>query len=289
VTVVHGKRPDTASTCARILSRAKICGRKGELAAMTSTGRGQHDSIRSPTSSAKLRAFGALFAIVFPTIITWGYFVLAARFPTGVQQAIYLSVKTIQFVFPLVWVWFVLREPLRFGRPTSKGVALGAAFSIIVVATGWFVFDLVLRDTSAFATAAPKIHEKIVQFGIDAMWKYAVLAVFYSLIHSLLEEYYWRWFVFRQLRAMLPLWPAILISALAFMGHHVVVLDEFFSELPWLAWLFSAAVAVGGVFWAWLYDKTGSLYGPWLSHLLIDAGIFWIGYDLVRDALVHGG
>ena len=47
-------------------------------------------------------------------------------------------------------------------------------------------------------------------------------------------------------------------------------------------WLFSVCVAVGGAMWAWLYERTGSLLGPWLSHLLVDAAIFAIGYDLVR-------
>ena len=28
-------------------------------------------------------------------------------------------------------------------------------------------------------------------------------------------------------------------------------------------------------------DESGSLLGPWLSHCLIDAAIFLIGYDLV--------
>jgi membrane protease YdiL (CAAX protease family) len=50
----------------------------------------------------------------------------------------------------------------------------------------------------------------------------------------------------------------------------------------------SSAVAVGGAFWAWLYERTGSIYSAWLSHLLIDAGIFWVGYELVRDALLNG-
>jgi membrane protease YdiL (CAAX protease family) len=42
---------------------------------------------------------------------------------------------------------------------------------------------------------------------------------------------------------------------------------------------------VGGMVWAWLYWRTGSIYAPWLSHLLIDAAIFTAGYDLlfVRD------
>jgi membrane protease YdiL (CAAX protease family) len=233
-----------------------------------------------------LRWSGVVFALVFPAIITWAYFVFAGRYSTGAQQTTFLVVKTIQFAFPIVWVWCVLREPLRTGKASARGLLLGAAFSVVVVGAGWLLFDRVLRDATVFSGVAALIREKIGGFGIDSPWKYAVLAGFYSLFHSLLEEYYWRWFVFRELRQLAPLWPAIIISALAFMGHHVVVLGEFFKETPWLAWLFSSAVAVGGVFWAWLYERTGSLFGPWLSHLLIDAGIFWVGYDLMRDALM---
>jgi membrane protease YdiL (CAAX protease family) len=242
----------------------------------------------SSDTARGLRWVGVIFGLVFPMFITWGYFVLAASYSSGVQQTTYLVVKCIQFAFPLVWVVLVLRESLQWRRPTTNGLVLGALFSLAVVAAGWFLFDLMLRDTAAFAAAAPKIRDKIAKFGIDSTWKYAVLGVFYSLIHSLLEEYYWRWFVFRQLRNLVPLWPAIFVSALAFMGHHVILLSEFFKEAPWLAWLLSSGVAVGGVFWAWLYDRTGSLYSTWLSHLLIDAGIFWVGYELVRNALLNG-
>jgi membrane protease YdiL (CAAX protease family) len=232
-----------------------------------------------------LRWIGVVFGLVFPMAITWGYFIFAARYSTGVQQTTYLVVKTIQFAFPLVWTLIVLGESLKFRRPTADGLMLGVVFSLAVVGAGWLLFDLVMRDKSAFAAAAPRIHEKIAQFGIDSLWKYAALGFFYSLIHSLLEEYYWRWFVFRQLRQLVPLWPAIVVSALAFMGHHVILLHVFFKEAPILAWLFSAAVAIGGVFWAWLYERTGSIYSTWLSHLLIDAGIFWVGYHLVRAVL----
>jgi uncharacterized protein len=36
----------------------------------------------------------------------------------------------------------------------------------------------------------------------------------------------------------------------------------------------------GGAFWAWLYHRSGNLIAPWLSHALIDAAIFTVGYDL---------
>ena len=132
------------------------------------------------------------------------------------------------------------------------------------------------------------MQEKIADLGLDAGWKFAALGVFYSLVHSLLEEYYWRWFVFDQLKRLIPLWWAMVISSIGFMAHHVLVVGEFFGWGSPLTWLLSLAVATGGVFWAWLYHRSDSLLGPWLSHLLVDAAIFGIGYD-VAAPLFGGG
>ena len=244
-------------------------------------------STASPAPSRKLLWAGVLFALVYPPAITWLYFVLASDYSQGLQQSLFLIVKSIQFVFPVAWVWFVLREPLRTGRLTARGIAIGALSGALIVGAGWLLFDVVLRDLPIFTKASEFTLQKIASYGIDSVWKFAALAAFYSVIHSFLEEYYWRWFVFGQLRRLVPLWPAIVVSSLGFMVHHVIVLNQIFKDAPALAWLLSAAVALGSGFWAWLYDRTGSLLGPWLSHLLIDAGIFWIGYDLIRGSIAH--
>ena len=77
----------------------------------------------------------------------------------------------------------------------------------------------------------------------------------------------------------------MLISSLGFMAHHVIVLGFYFGwHSPWV-YLLSLAVAIGGAFWAWLYDRTGSLAGPWLSHMLVDAGIFAVGYRMIGQML----
>jgi membrane protease YdiL (CAAX protease family) len=106
------------------------------------------------------------------------------------------------------------------------------------------------------------------------------MGTFYSLVHSGLEEYYWRWFVFGQLSRRVPLAAAIAISSLGFMAHHVLVLSQFFHGYGAATWFFSLCVAVGGAVWAWLYQRSGSLYGPWVSHMIIDAGLMVIGYQL---------
>lgn len=237
----------------------------------------------------KLIWLGAIAALVYPTVMTWAYFIYSAQFPASLQQAVYSIGKGIQFVFPIVWVWGVLREPLVSRRPSARGVLTGVVFGTVVVVASWIVFNSYLRSTSVFANAAPVIRVRLAQIGIDSVGKYVLLGVFYSMIHSLLEEYFWRWFAFGQLRRVMRLWPAILLSSLAFMGHHVVILGQFFAGQLWLALLLSSAVAVGGAFWAWLYDRTGSLLGPWLSHLIIDAGIFWVGFQLIGDSLSMAG
>jgi membrane protease YdiL (CAAX protease family) len=99
-----------------------------------------------------------------------------------------------------------------------------------------------------------------------------------------LEEYYWRWFVFARLRKLTTLPNAIVISSLGFMAHHVIVLSHYFGGLSFLSCFFSLGVAIGGVVWSWLYARTHSLWGSWLSHALVDAGIFLVGFDLVKSA-----
>lgn len=57
-----------------------------------------------------------IFALVYPSVLTWFYFVQAANWSPGWQQAIYLTGKTFQFAFPLVWVVVIRRRGLKLFR-----------------------------------------------------------------------------------------------------------------------------------------------------------------------------
>ena len=83
----------------------------------------------------------------------------------------------------------------------------------------------------------------------------------------------------------MPVVAAAVVSSVAFMAHHVILLGFYFGwTTPW-TYLFSVAVAIGGLVWAWLYQRSGSIVAAWLSHLVVDAGIFLVGYDVVRGLL----
>jgi membrane protease YdiL (CAAX protease family) len=239
----------------------------------------------APTGRARCW-LGVGIGLVLPTAVTWGHFVGAAGLSAGGKQAAYVAMQVVQFGFPVVWLLWIQRERLRLGWPRRAGIGLGLVSGLAVAVVMWLLYDELLRATPFFAAAAGRIREKILSFGLDNVWRYAAFGLFYSLVHSALEEYYWRWFVFRQLRRLLARWPAIWISAFGFMLHHVVLVGTFFGWHPWATVLLSLSVPVAGVFWAWLYDRSGSLLGPWLSHLLVDVGIIVVGYDLVRSLLV---
>ena len=239
---------------------------------------------RGPASvSPKADISAVAVAAALPMLVTLVYFVMLAQQAASIQQGAYLAGKTVQFAFPLVWVLAVQRRRLHFTRPAVVGLLEGIAFGGLVLAAMTALYHGWLKHTDYLEAASGEVRQKVIGLGLDARWKYAAMGTFYAVGHSLLEEYYWRWFVFVQLRRLVRLPAVIAISSLAFMAHHVILLATFFGWWSPATALFSLCVAVGGAIWAWIYERSSSLWGPWMSHLLVDAAIFLIGYDLVAE------
>src|SRR5260370_32889068 len=160
-------------------------------------------------------------------------------------------------------------------------MGLGLGFGMLVGAGMVVLYFAGLQNWLAATGAATMIRLKIEEFNAASPGRYAALASFLAVAHSLLEEYYWRWFVFGRLRRLVSFPAAIGLSSLAFMAHHVIVLGRFFPNDFWSAAApLSLCIAIGGAFWAWLYDRSGSIYTVWVSHLLVDAAIMAVGSGL---------
>jgi membrane protease YdiL (CAAX protease family) len=234
-------------------------------------------------------ALALAFGMTFPTAAAWCYFLgLAAHggethsWQGRAQQAAYAGGKVVQFSFPVVFLAWIDRRLPWPSRPHYRGLALGLGFGLLVAGVMLAVYFGALRGSPVLAKTPASVRHKLEEVHMATPARYAVLALFVVVAHSLLEEYYWRWFVFGQLRRLLSLAAAVLLSSLAFMAHHVVVLYVYLpGRFLSLGVPFSLAIAVGGAAWALLYDRSGSIYSPWLSHLLIDAAIFVIGWDLL--------
>lgn len=234
------------------------------------------------------RAVALVGAMAYPTILSWAYFVAVAgpgdepARANGMMKAVYGGGKALQFLLPLLCARLWEGRWPKPAAPRFRGLAFGVGFGVLVGTAmlllyhGWLERSPILQSTPA------QVRAKVAEFDMATPARFLLLAGFLSVIHSLLEEYYWRWFVFGHLRPLIPVNAAILLSSLAFMAHHVVVLAVYLPGRFWTAAVpLSLCIAVGGAVWAWLYQRTGTIYSAWVSHMLIDGAIMVVGYRML--------
>ena len=245
----------------------------------------------------KIEPYVLAIAIVLPTIVTWVYFVSLKDSAASVQQIAYGIGKTIQFALPIVWIGWFCRERLATVLPWVDGNFVGlepaktlsrSQASKIAVGLGMFVavsvfvgFYFLVTPMGLADPLTAQVNKKVAGMSLDSPTHFILLGLFYALVHSFMEEYYWRWFVFKRLLGYWPLGISVVISSLGFMAHHVILMATFLGWDSPLAYLISVTVAVGGIVWAWLYYRSERLAYPWLSHMIVDAAIFALGYVLV--------
>ncbi|MCF0234980.1 MAG: CPBP family intramembrane metalloprotease [Thermoguttaceae bacterium] len=218
-----------------------------------------------------------LFALFFPTVLTYAYFVMGERLAPGLARAVFVVGKTAQFLFPAAIVGLALKRRVWMRGVNRRGLAVGAAFGLVVAAVIYFGARTLAASPDAapiFERLAAELRARLESFGLATPGLFALVLLFYSVFHSGLEEYYWRWFVCGRLREKLAPFPAALAANAAFTLHHILLLGVYFGYDNALTWVSALGVFVGGLTWQAIYAKTDSIYGPWLSHGLIDAGIF---------------
>ena len=241
----------------------------------------EHVEVGKPLeTSASAHVAALAFAMVLPTVATLLYFIVLSGSPW--MKGVYFGSKVVQFSFPLFWVCVVQRQKLKLTRPTGSSVGSGLALGALIVAVGLVAYFGYFKSSPYLQEAPALISAKVADMGLTRPLVYLLFAVFLAIPHSLMEEYYWRWFVFGQLRRVSPMVTALVVSSLGFMAHHVIVIHQFLQQGWGVTIFFSLCVAVGGALWAWLYARQRSLYGPWASHLLVDFGIMYIGFDLIE-------
>ena len=217
-------------------------------------------------------------AMILPVVAALLYFVLLAG--TRLAWVIYSAIKVFALIWPVVAVLWIEKQPFRFEsistakhiRAIPAGILSGLAIGALMIA----LFRLSpLGDY--VRSHSETIRGKVESMGIVRY--YILFAVFVAFFNSFMEEYYWRWYVFGRLRKTVHVVLAYGLAGLAFGGHHYVVLSCYFPA--WGTALFGTCVGIGGGFWCWLYARQRSLVGCWVSHLLADVAILYIGYTLI--------
>jgi membrane protease YdiL (CAAX protease family) len=108
---------------------------------------------------------------------------------------------------------------------------------------------------------------------------YLGLALYLTLVNSLLEEYVWRWFVFRRCEELTSSRTAVVLSGFFFMIHHSIALA---AQFRWGVTVgASLSVFLSGMIWSGCYLRYRSIWPGYVSHILADSAIFLVGWWLI--------
>jgi len=234
-------------------------------------------------STTNLRSQAVLFLLLTAPIPILGTSLAMVWQPDAVwPKVVFFVAKLWLFAAPVVWLLRVEKTKTRMAswipRWRQKGMLAAHATGIVIFVSILIAYLTVGR---AWIDVEPMV-DRIRQMKLDNAWLYLAGALYWCTVNSLLEEYYWRWFVFRRLEQVLPAgWglQAAVLSGLLFTAHHVVALKVFF-DWP-MAILASTGVFIGGVTWSVLYKRFENIYCGYVSHVYADVIIFGIGAWLV--------
>lgn len=210
--------------------------------------------------------------MLLPSFGALGYFVVFSE--SSWANELYFAAKVAMVGLGIIG-WRLSSLHFRSVLPVAKKEVLRGLFVGLVLALGIFFAAFFFWDTLLLSRA--EILGKITSL-IPLAW-YGVAAVIFSIFHALFEEWYWRGYVAHTLETYIRPRAAIALGALAFTGHHVIVLYQMF---PWhIVLLGSLGVFFGGVIWSMLLKKTSFLTASWISHMCVDLAIFLIGFLLI--------
>lgn len=192
--------------------------------------------------------------------------------------ALWGAAKVWLFGLPVAWWLWVEKQPLSLS-PVKRG-GWGMAWLTGLVMGGGIVGGYLLLGRPYINPQL--LRDKLEPLGLSNPWVYIAGAAYWILINSVLEEYVFRWFVFRQCEVLLggkrAMW-AVAASGLVFTVHHTIAMGAYF---PW--WInaaASAAIFLAGAVWSWMYLRYRSVWIPYISHAIADLAIFVLGYRIL--------
>lgn len=159
-------------------------------------------------------------------------------------------------------------------RPHKKraltAVALGVGIYLLILGAYFLVspfFDF-SRIAGALTANAGVTREN-----------FLYVSLYISFANSFLEEFFFRGFVFSNMKRLSGRKLAYVFSAGAFSLYHVAMMIGWFS--PALFLLVMAGLGVGGMLFNWLNEKMGTIYCSWLAHMFANFAINTIGFLLL--------
>ena len=197
----------------------------------------------------------------------------------GVIQPGYAVKSAIKISLFLAVPFLVSRfcKELRFARlfrfrreGLLPALGLGAAVYAVILGgyfllRGWIDFSGIVDSLSSGA-------------GVNKN-NFLFVSLYISFINSLLEEFFFRGFLFANLKASSTCRFAYIFSSLMFALYHVAMMIGWFH--PAVTLLLIAGLTAGGMIFNFLNEKQENICTSWLVHMFANFAINTVGFILM--------
>jgi uncharacterized protein len=157
------------------------------------------------------------------------------------------------------------------GKALMLGVGSGLLFFLFIYG-GLYWLHIYLLDID-------QLRVLLLEWGFSGrgeIWLVLILLV----ANPILEEVYWRGYIYERLRRDGTAKYAILVTSAFYTLYHLLSVIPIFEGLYGL--IAVVPVFIAGIFWGYIREKTGSITAAIIGHVLSDMGIIFVYWFLVR-------
>lgn len=165
--------------------------------------------------------------------------------------------------------------PKERWKITNQAIALGLGSGIL-----FFIFIFGgLKWLHIYLLDIEALRILLLEWGFSGPGEIGLVFVL-LILNPVLEELYWRGYMYEKLRSNGTAGYAILMSASFYTLYHIISVLHLFE----IGYSFVAVIPVfaAGLFWGMIREKTGSISAAIISHLLSDLGIICVYWFIVR-------
>lgn len=196
----------------------------------------------------------------------------------GVSYLVKSSIKiTLFIIIPLIYIYKVKNQTLRKAlniekfslKQFSAGTALGIGAFLVLLVAYFFLQGQINLD---------KIMVELKENVNVTKSTFVFIAFYITFINSLMEEFFFRGFIFMNLFEKGDKTAAYIFSALLFSLYHIAMFKTWFN--PLITALALLGLFVTGLIFNWLSVKSKNFINPWIVHIFGDAAIMVIGFKM---------
>ncbi len=212
------------------------------------------------------------------------YIILTATFVCCVIMAL---VETV--IEPTYWIKSALKIVVFLGLPTAvmkiSGIKIKSdSFSLNkksvfkLAALGAVIYGLIFgvyKLTSGIFDYSALVGSLSSDQQVDGR-NFILVAAYISFCNSFLEEFLFRLISFMTLSELSSRRTAYIFSSLMFAVYHIAMIGASF-PLPLLI-LALAGLAVGGLIFDFIDEKSGNIYPSWIVHMFADLALMTIWF-----------